>query len=478
MPSRDWCWRKTIKYVSTTMSLKKQIILITSILALCITCILWLGMQNASVIPMQKAKRYTQSNNDVENDEANKATTIDINNEASLFDELQKNITPDTEHAILHSFLAHWINKNPNTVMRYILDIHNTQLQLNVLTIALKVWHTEKPSALNEWLLTTTPSNTLDHALIKLCNWEDLKPEVALQYAEKISDVNQRDTATIDQLKEWANIDVDQAVSWTIKNDEIYQRFGPAIYRNIIDTNLDLALSSLSLLVSSDLATSAEIVDLINAKIHQLTNNPEYTDDRWIATALLSLPLAQSEFKDMLFYSLAPTVLKQSDTYNSIAFVEAMPAGPTQDSLQHHLVGLLIEHDVSTALGYVSLITDKEKQQPLISTIVKKWAKKDLLASSDWLASLGTAPSDASLALIQTAIQKKNTSIAKKWVKKIKNSPQNTQETTKFEISITALIYEKDPQSASQYLNDIPEISNDDKDILFQYIVNNQTTSN
>lgn len=413
----------------------------------------------------------TQNTIQTNNPESRKTDSRKIDNKKendahSLLHDLQKNIRPNTKTEILTNTLSLWIKKKPTAVMNYLLKIDEKKRQITTLALAMEIWHNNDKKAFNNWLLRTDTSNTLDDAIAIFCQIDSLLPETSIEYARNINNVKKQDHVIVELLKRWINADIENAVHWMIDDYDSYQRFGVASYQTIIASDVGTALLTLPLLYTGDISTSKRIIDMFIAKLYQSNNNGNI-DINAIKTSLLTTP--ESDFKDMALLSLAPVVFKLGDAYDGMVFMEMMPAGATRDSLEHNFINLLVERDVIAALDYAALMDNKNRQE-IQHTIITQWAQKDLLATNEWLKKSDINSTEFILPLIQTAINKKNATIAKEWIKKL----DDTQETIEIKFKVAKLLYEGNPQSAQEYLQDISQLTQEEKNKIFQYIESNQ----
>ena len=449
------------------MSSKQRLIAIISFLILCLcVSILW-HSKNGDASVAENPKINTKSNHDVMNNNAKQSIITKTGPESDFQNELEKNININTDKIILNDFLMQWMQKHPKVIMDYILTINDKNFQLNVLVLAMKIWHDEASSALEHWLSTVKSNDVIDNAIVGLCHIDSVDLATSLRYAEKINNIEQQDRTILMQLKKWIEVDVDATISWVLKSDGSYQRFGVDVFQELMSHDFETALFSLSLLSNGDLTTSRSIIDLFVSKAHQSINN-ENADIESISMAILLLP--HSDFSEMVLLSLAPIILEQNDIYSNINFLDELPTGTIKDSLQHQLVSLLVERDVITALDYVALMDESENRQQVLNTMTIQWAKNDLSAASEWLESSNIASTEIILPLVQIAINQKNTDIASEWLNKI----QSTEETAEFEFKVAKLMYEKDPYSATEYLQESSQLSQENQTLLLEYIASNE----
>ena len=385
-------------------------------------------------------------------------------NKKNLIIELQKEIHSEAEK--IKSKLSFWIKKNPLLVMNYLLTINKNKFQTNTLALAMEIWHKNDKQAFNHWLLTAPTSKTLDDSIVFFCSLNNLPPKTYIQYARSINNINKQDDTTLEILKNWIRYDAEGAILWMIDDYDGYQRFGTESYKAIIEADFNTALLSLPLLHTGDISISKNIIDIFITKLYKSTNN-QNTDIDLIKTSLLTLP--ESDFKDMALLSLAPIIFKLGDAYDGINFMEMIPTGKTRNSLEHNFINLLIEQDATIALDYLSQ-ADTENRQKIQNIIITQWAQKDLEATDEWLKKSDINSVDIILPLVQTAINKKKPTIAIEWIERIGGD----QETIELKFKIAKLLYKENPQSAQKYLQDISQITNEEKDKIFQYIENNQ----
>ena len=449
------------------MSLKQRLISITSFFVVCVCAgLLWNAENEKGAIATNSLKN-AKSNHDLMGENGKRNIITKAKPDSDFQNELQKNININIDKAVLDDFLMRWMQKRPKVVMGYILTINDKTFQFNVLVSAMKIWHGEESSALERWLLTVEPSEVLDNAIAGFCHVGSLDLETSLRYAEKINNIEQQERTILMQLKKWVEIDVDATISWVLETNDSYQRFGVDIFQELIGNDFETALFSLSLLSNGDLTISQQVIDLFIAKAHQDIND-EGADIDAISMAILLLP--HSDFSEMVLLSLGPIVLDQSDIYSSMSFLDELPTGTIQDALQHQLVSLLVERDITTALDYVALMDESENRQQILNTMTIQWAKNDLSAASEWLGSSNIVSTDIILPLVQIAINQKNTDIGIEWLNKIESS----EETAEFEFKLAKLMYEEDPYSARKYLQEASQLSQENQTLLLEYIASNE----
>ena len=389
----------------------------------------------------------------------------------SLHELFEKNLTPYISKDTTHQFLKHWVHQNPYDLLGYILQISEAEFQLRTLSEALNIWHSEAPDTLSDWILKTEASSVMTTA----CQTEKLIPSLCIQYADKVSIIEEQNNIIEQQLKHWVTTDAEAAILWSIKSDDNYKRFGVDVFRQVINLEFDTALFSLSLLSGSDYSTSTEVADLFAKKLYQSKNSTE-SDVSDVANTILSL--SDSKFKDMLLLTLAPTVFEFGNTYDSMVLLETMTNGPARDSLQHSFISQLTEQQgVNAALDYLNLLIDDEMKQQLISTMLTQWSKHDIVAAHDWFNSWESASPETTLSLTQIAISQKNIPIATSLLNKITSEPENTYETSEYSFQLAKLMYDENPESAINYLQNTLQLSKQNKKLIIDYFVNDRTTN-
>lgn len=452
------------------MFLRKRLLLIIYISVACIitVCFLKTESKSARVTP-PSLTLITSDSDHIVSAYAISSHNIDTHKRDSstlLISDLQKKIHANTEKNNLKNILSIWIKKNPNAVMNYLLALRDDKFKTTVLALAMEIWHRHEENALNNWLLTAPISNTLDDAITMFCTFDKLSLGRSVQYARYINNINKQDTTTKALLKKWIKIDTASSIQWMVDDYESYQRFGVETYQVILDSDFNAALLSLPVLSSGDLSTSQNIIDIFIAKLY-LSVDYENIDINSIKTSILTLP--ESDFKDMVLLSIAPVIFKIGDAYDGMVFIEAMPSGPSRDSLEYNLINLLVQRDVVMALEYVGQMGN-DNRQDLHNTIITQWAQKDLVAANEWLKQSEIKSTDFIMPLVQTAINKKNAEIANEWLKKI----DKDHDTSELKFRIAKLLYEESPQSGLEYLQGASQFSEEEKEKLFQYIENNQ----
>lgn len=351
-----------------------------------------------------------------------------------------------------NTFFERWMSKEPKNVMVYLLNLKDEHFRLSMLLLAMTAWSDIDSDAFNAWLWLTKASATLDIAIFELCQSNNLSPRLAIQYTDKMNDIDLRDKSITNIIQKWVNTDTLDAIDWVSQNNETFQQYGEQTYSLVIETDIDVALSSLYLLSDKDPSITAAIIDAISTKILQLVSEEEFDADN-IALALLSLP--NSDFSDTIIDAILPLILSHSSTENAISLIDNISSDDLRDAMQQKMVGILMDRDIPTALSFIDYFENDDKRQQAFDTVITYWAEQDLPAASDWLSSVDIGNSDAGFSLAQIAVQKKDVNIAQKWVKKI----ENTYDVDEMRYLIFNLLYQEDTDLAVNYLNQETDFS-------------------
>ena len=350
------------------------------------------------------------------------------------------------------AFFERWMPKEPKNVMVYLFNLKDEHFRLSMLLLAMTTWSDIDADAFNAWLWLTKASATLDLAIFELCQSNNISPRLAIQYTDKMNDIDLRDKSITNIIQKWVSTDTLDAIDWVSQNNEIFQQYGEQTYSLVIEADIDVALSSLYLLSDKDPSITAAIIDAMTTKIFQLVSEEEFDADN-IALALLSLP--NSDFSDTIIDAILPLILSHSSTENAISLIDNISSDDLRDAMQQKMVGILMDRDIPTALSFIDYFENDDKRQQAFDTVITYWAQQDLPAASDWLSSVDIGDSDAGFSLAQIAVQKKDVNIAQKWVKKI----ENTYDVDEMRYLIFNFLYQEDTDLAVNYLNQETDFS-------------------
>ncbi|MEL0658717.1 hypothetical protein V6255_06130 [Psychromonas arctica] len=350
------------------------------------------------------------------------------------------------------AFFVLWMSKEPESVMAYLLNLKDGDFRFSMLLLAMKAWSDTDSDALNTWLLMTKTGTTLDFVIVELSQNNNISPQLAIQYTEKINEIDLRNKSIDQILQKWVDTDIFDAVDWVSQNNIAYQQYGLPIYSLVIEEDMDVALSSLYLLSDKDPSITAAIIDAITTKTFQLVSEEGFDADN-IALALLSLP--HNDFSDTIIEAILPLILSHSSTDNTISLIDNISSDEVRDAMQQKMVGILMRSDIPTALNYIDYFESDDKRQQAFDTIINHWAEQDLSAASDWLSSVDIGNSDAGFSLAQIAVQQNDINIAQKWIKEI----ENNYDVDEMHYLIFNQLYQENTSSAVDYLNDQTDFS-------------------
>ncbi|WP_236546694.1 hypothetical protein [Psychromonas sp. L1A2] len=350
------------------------------------------------------------------------------------------------------AFFVLWMSKEPESVMAYLLNLKDENFRFSMLLLAMTAWSDSDSDALNTWLLTTKTGTTLDFVIVELSQNISISPQLAIQYTEKINEIDLRNKSIFNIIQKWVDTDIFDAVGWVSQNNVAYQQYGLPIYSLVIEEDIDVALSSLYLLSDKDPSITAAIIDAITTKTFQLVSEEGFDADN-IALALLSLP--HNDFNDTIIEAILPLILSHSTTDNTISLIDNISNDEVRDAMQQKMVGILMRSDIPTALNYIDYFESDDKRQQAFDTIIYHWAEQDLSAASDWLSSVDIGNSDAGFSLAQIAVQQNDINIAQKWIKEIKNN----YDVDEMHYLIFTQLYQENTDSALDYLNDQTDFS-------------------
>ena len=383
------------------------------------------------------------------------------------------NLNVHASDAEMNRFLKHWINKNPHYLAEQIMRIEDEKSRLKILALALKIWHSSDPKGLHNWGATVKANASMT----TFCRTHSFIPRLCIKYAEQMIGEEPPNNIVEYQLKHWVATDVEGAISWCANDDDSFRRYGVDVFRHAIEIDFDEALFSLSLLISADFETSSEVADLIVKKLYGSRDDRPRGDTKndinTVANSILSLP--DSQLRDMFLLSIAPFLFQYGDSYNSMVLLEALSESPARDSLQHSFVGWLTERQgEQAALAYLAQISNREKKQELMSTVVVRWGKDDIFSAHHWFTSWHDAPTETAFSLTEIAIAKENISIAKALLDKIRNETGSKIETAEYDFQLAKLMHKQDSDSAVKYLEQSIGLAKHDQERLKAYLTNGQ----
>lgn len=401
---------------------------------------------DGSIDPNHPTISISSNNEIIHNDDGKKQN---VNNSSALGTLLHQFIVANTQHttAQYKAFFELWMSKDPQGIMIYLLNLKDKDVRLSMLLLAMATWSDIDSGAFNIWLLTTKTSTTLDLAIFELSQSNLIASPFAIQYTEKISDIELRNQSITHIIQKWISSDMFDAIDWVNQNNLTFQQYGLQVYSLAIEEDIDLVLSSLYLLSDKPISMTAPIVDAISTKIFQLVNEEEFDADN-IALTLLSL--SNNDVSETIIEAILPLILTHSTTENAISLIDNISDSDFHDAMQQKMVGILMERDIPAALNFIHYFESDDKRQQTFDTIISYWAKQDLSAASDWLSSVDIGNSNAGFSLAEIAIQKKEVNIAKKWVKEIEDS----YDVDEMHYLIFNLLYQEDIDSAVNYLNE------------------------
>lgn len=414
-------------------------------------------------LPAQKDKPHTT------NHKTNKY--ISDNDKTTFSNFLKKRLGPGTSKDSVFHFLNIWMKKKPKDVLHFILKMKRETLQTNTLTLAIEIWHKNNPTNLSQWFINKKPNK----ALSTFCTSSTIIPEACIYYIEKANNIELKNDIIQFQLLSWVTNDTENAILWSAKSKQNFERFGLDVYRYSIHIDFDTALYHLPTINSVDSTAAPKIADIIIKELHLSTTNTESFSNS-AAEAILSL--SESQFKDTLLLSLTPKFFKFGSTHNNMILIESMANNATRESLQHNFVsGLVLKQGALFALEYLDQLNDEDKNQQLITTILMAWGEKNLVEAYEWQKSREEITTHTNISLIQMAIRQKNTPIAIELIESIKRNLGSTYDTIEYDFQIAKLIYEKNPASGIDYLRKNTKLSSEEKDSLVKYFIDQQATN-
>ncbi len=128
---------------------------------------------------------------------------------------------PDSRSAALHGVVGGWEQADPGGLVQFLAQLPPDPDRATMLGQALQGWVKTDAAAASEWINNSAVGPDLDKGVAAVAVMDTVKPDVAVSWAESISDGALRSSTLADVLRNWAQADFAAAQQYFQKTRDL-----------------------------------------------------------------------------------------------------------------------------------------------------------------------------------------------------------------------------------------------------------------
>ena len=110
---------------------------------------------------------------------------------------------------------------DPASLVKYVTQLPADAEKSSMVSQALQRWAKTNPVAAADWINNNEGGPEMDHGIASVATMEALKPDVAVGWAESISNPKIRSETLVSVLRNWATIDLAATKSYFEKSKDL-----------------------------------------------------------------------------------------------------------------------------------------------------------------------------------------------------------------------------------------------------------------
>ncbi|MFT3783929.1 MAG: hypothetical protein QM790_18110 [Nibricoccus sp.] len=127
----------------------------------------------------------------------------------------------ETQNQALHGVVGGWAQADPSSLVQYVVNLPATSEKSSMIGQALQRWAKVDPVAASQWLNKNEGGPEMDQGIASVATMEALKPDVAVGWAESISDPRLRSETLVSVLRTWSTTDLTATKSYLEKSKDL-----------------------------------------------------------------------------------------------------------------------------------------------------------------------------------------------------------------------------------------------------------------
>jgi hypothetical protein len=128
---------------------------------------------------------------------------------------------PTLRSQALHGVVGGWSMADPASLVKYVTHLPPDADKSSMVSQALQRWARVSPAAAADWLNNNEGGPEMDHGIASVATMEALKPDVAVSWAESISNPKLRSETLVSVLRSWATVDLAATKSYFEKSKDL-----------------------------------------------------------------------------------------------------------------------------------------------------------------------------------------------------------------------------------------------------------------
>lgn len=360
--------------------------------------------------------------------------------------------------AKLKPLIIEWLTHDSTDLMLAISGVSSSILKQEVLVLTMNLWLDLDANMLFKWLSQRDFDVLLDVALVSLSENIHISESVGINLCQHIFDLDIYDQATTSIFIRWIKRDFDDAFQWLKISDDRIKKYGRKFFGILVQEDLLLAIDSLNELELTQQHFTKSISDDIQKKLLSHAVSEEII-------ASIS-PLLFNPKNHELAKQILPALIKQLPPSEAEGLVNMLDSND-KEAMQVYLAYAWAKFDPVAAGEFAQSLSSGARRSESINNVVLEWAKEDIAAASTWLSSVEGEREQAIRTITMTSIENGEIEIAKNWLSQIQS--RDSQQEPAF--NLIRVIYNTDPASAEEYLRDSSTFSEEEKESVWRYLI-------